>query len=436
MSSPDPVRSASIRRALQEYVTRRLNAVLVKIDGRDAAAENERKKQRDFYQLQQLLDSGADCVGQIQMATHILKGIHPDPKVKVATNLNVDCVALPDLPMVSSHVLGKDHEIDATGNGAFNKRVYEIYLLLMTKFDGRSVLDLLHADDADAIAALSESPMRAAEIAGALANIDAARCIRPSSHTLAKQIYWLTGNDPHDDAAYHLLAPLYPTSLVHRFYQMWQDDRFSDEAKAARDARKSGTWHDRPVREYPHLAIQQLGGTKPQNISQLNSERRGNNLLLASLPPVWQSAEIRPVFGADSLFKVFRWRNEVRRLTTQLRRFLEDDPARNLETRTQRDAWVEALLDELVQFTAEQQTLEPGWTNDPRCELPLSQRAWLDPEGVEDAEPDLLDELARDFANWLNHELRDPLPMGDPEFLHWRTQARELFKAMEREGAL
>ena len=164
MSSPDPVRSASIRRALQEYVTRRLNAVLVKIDGTDAAAENERKTQRDFYQLQQLLDSGADCVGQIQMATHILKGIHPYPKVKVATNLNVDCVALPDLPMVSSHVLGKDHEIDATGNGAFNKRVYEIYLLLMTKFDGRSVLDRLHAEDADAIAALSESPMRAAEI--------------------------------------------------------------------------------------------------------------------------------------------------------------------------------------------------------------------------------------------------------------------------------
>ena len=59
---------------------------------------------------------------------------------------------------------------------------------------------------------------------------------------------------------------------------------------------------------------------------------------------------------------------------------------------------------------------------------------WLDPDGVEARPADVIDRLASDFANWLNAQLRDPLPMGDVEYLHWRKQARELFKQMEREG--
>lgn len=37
-------------------------------------------------------------------------------------------------------------------------------------------------------------------------------------------------------------------------------------------------------REYPNLAVQKFGGTKPQNISQLNSER-GWQQLSAGLSP-------------------------------------------------------------------------------------------------------------------------------------------------------
>lgn len=56
------------------------------------------------------------------------------------------------------------------------------------------------------------------------------------------------------------------------------------------------------MRGYTNVAVQQLGGTKPQNISQLNSERRGNKGLLASLPPVWRSIELKPLLGSESLF--------------------------------------------------------------------------------------------------------------------------------------
>jgi CRISPR-associated protein Csy1 len=188
------------------------------------------------------------------------------------------------------------------------------------------------------------------------------------------------------------------------------------------------------VREYPNLAIQKLGGTKPQNISQLNSERRGDNCLLASLPPVWQSLTVKPLFGVDSMFKVFGWRRQVRTLAADLRHFLEADPDPNLETRTRRDEVVANLLDELMQFSAEVHTLDPGWSADVQCDLSPAHIAWLDPQGTDVAIADVIDRIAGDFANWLNAQLRDPLPTGDAEYLHWRKQARELFKHEERKG--
>lgn len=435
MSSTDPERSSAIRAALNCHLVRRLNKALSKISGTDSAAENERKKQRDFFQLAPLIASGANCVGQVQMATHIVKGIHPDIQVKVATNLNIDPMSLPTLSLVGSHVLAHGYDIDATGNGAFNKKIFEVFLLLRTEFNGVTILELLKRGDPDAAFALSSTAAQAASWATELAEIDAPRCPRTASHTQAKQIYWPIGDNPHDDAGYHLLAPLYPTSLVHRYYQRLQEDRFGVAARAARDARKSGELHEHPVHEYPNLAIQSLGGTKQHNISQLNSERRGDNCLLASLPPIWKSVDVKPLYGVDSLFKRYGGRKEVRTLVAHLRRFLESDPASNLKTRQRRDELVDALIDELMQFNAELGTLDAGWSASTECELPPAHRAWLDPDGCDPAVDDAADRVASDFANWLNGQLRDPLLVGDDEFVYWRKLAREQFKQEEREAA-
>ena len=231
------------------------------------------------------------------------------------------------------------------------------------------------------------------------------------------------------------MAPLYPTSLAHRVYQTLQDDRFSDAAKAARAAKKAGEPHERPVRDYPNLALQGLGGTKPQNISQLNSERRGDNALLASLPPVWLSVDIKPVLHTESLFTVYQHRPEVRKTARLLRDFLVADPARNVTTRQRRDDWIDDLIHELLLFTAELRSLPAGWTQSVDCDLPAAHRQWLDPVGDQPASDDATVCVADDFAHWINSKLRPPLPVGDPEFLAWRKQALDVFKADAREAA-
>ena len=435
MSPTDPERSNAIRALIDDQLKRRLDEKLSKIKGTDKASDDRRAQAASRLDRQSMLAGAAEVADQIQLATHIVKAIHPDPKVNRATNLSIDPASLSRLEEVGSHLLGGSFEVDTTGNGAHNAKVFEAYALLRTTFNGTSLLDLLRQGDQDALAAISNDPQEAASWARKFSTLDGQRSKKAASSTLAKQVYWLTGSDPHDGQQFHLLAPLYPTSLAHRVYQLLQDDRFSDEAKAARAARKAGDHHDRPVREYSNLAIQKLGGTKPQNISQLNSERRGDNALLASLPPVWKSSEFRPILQLTSLFIAFGQRKAVWQQARALRLFLAADPAPTMDTRRRRAEWVDNLIDELVQFTAGMHTLPAGWTQTADCQLPLAHRQWLDPEGAGPGADDPGVQVAEDFANWLNAQLRPPLPVGDPEYVAWRKLAREAVKAFEREAA-
>src|SRR2546427_271286 len=140
----------------------------------------------------------------------------------------------------------------------------------------------------------------------------------------------------------------------------WEGQRRRRHAPCARAA-PDGVFHD-----YPGLAVQKMGGTKPQNISQLNSERGGVNYLLASLPPVWRSSDVRLPVHASSVFdRLFIGRPEVRSTVRKLRAFLATDPEPNLQTRERREAFMDALIDEMVSLAGEvQQTLPAGWSRD------------------------------------------------------------------------
>lgn len=430
MPNQMPQRVTELRTLVADFLQKRLNDKLDKL----APDDPKRAELQQAFIPAAWLDDAARRVGQIQVVTHSLKPIHPDAK---GTNLYSPPQALPELTVVGSHCLGDDFAGDVVGNAA----ALDVHKFLKVAHQSRSLLSLVLARDTDLAAALSDDPAQADAWINAFAGLVEPRG-RVASHSLAKQLYWLTGDDPHDDANYHLLAPLYASSLAHHVYQTLQDDRFSDEAKAARDARKAGAFSDRPVREYPQLAIQQLGGTKPQNISQLNSERRGNNLLLASLPPIWRSVDLKPLLNTDSMFSQYGRRLAVRQLVKTLLAFLKSDPAGNVETRAHRAELVDALIDEFLQFSAELCSLPLGWSQLSECRLSSVEKHWLDPDGVGQASADAdrplptdtAERISAGFANWLNAQLRDPLPMGDPEFLEWRKQMHEQIKAEEREG--
>lgn len=437
MQQTDPQRVAGLRAVIADFLKKRLDDKLDKIKDDQEDAESRRAELHLQHQPSTWLADAARRVAQIQAVTHSLKPIHPDAR---GTNLYKPPSEMTPLDLVGSHCLGGDFAGDVVGNAA----ALDVYKFLKLDYQGSSLLDLVQAKDADLAAAISSDPTKAQSWVEAFAGLTLARG-RLASHTLAKQLYWPVGADPHDDRSYHLLAPLYASALAHRVWQQIQDDRYSEAAKAARQARNDSEWSDRPVREYPQLAVQQLGGTKPQNISQLNSERHGNNYLLASRPPDWRSIDLKPLHGTETMFRRYERRDEVRQTIKNLVLFLKADPVRNVETRQRRAELIDGLIDELLQFAAEVRTLDPGWSQVQECWLGAAERHWLDPEGVKaacqasgQALPNDTGELiSAAFANWLNGRLRagnarDPLPVGDPEFLEWRGRMLEQIQADER----
>lgn len=428
MAPLSPQRVQSLRSLISEFLEQRRDDKLEKLKD-DAEGQSKTATLRLQFIPSTWLADAAGRATQIQIATHF-KPIPPDIK---SSSLYCMPNTLPLTDAVSSRTLGTEFEVDVVGNAA----VLDVYKFLKLSLDGRSLLELALDEDIEFAAALHEDTVLAREWMQAFAGL-AERRGPLASHTLAKQVYWLTTDDPHDPQSFHLLAPLYPTSLVHRVYQQVQEDRFSDEAKAARAARKAGGFHPRPVREYSQLAVQKLGGTKPQNISQLNTERHGDNYLLASLPPVWKSLPVRPLLGVESLSKPLERRSQVRVALKALRRFLESEPPANIDTRQRVQSWIDGLIDEWLQFRAEMLSLAPGWTEADECQLSRAQVLWLDPDAAEavPAEYDAAcDAVARDFARWVNEHLRNPLPVGDPEFDRWYRLALEQFLDQEREAA-
>lgn len=417
MSTLSPERQAELRTLITTFLDERQTSKLDKLLPDDP----KHAELREQFDPPTWLADAARRVGQLQAVTHSLKAIHPDAK---GSNLYVEPAALPKLPVVGSHCLGEQFDADVVGNAA----ALDVYKFLKLQHGGRSLLALCEAADADLAAALDKDQAAAQAWMASFASLTTPRG-KPASHTLAKQLYWMVGGDPHEDASFELLAPLYPTSLVHRVHATIQGHRFGDAAKAARAARKAKAFSDQPVHDYADLAVQQLGGTKPQNISQLNSERRGNNLLLASLPPSWQSADVQPVLGVESMFERYGRRRPVRALWAALRKFLEDDKSTNLAAREHRAEQVDGLIDELLFFTAEIRRLAPGWSAQSACHLSATHKRWLDPDGPWPDLPgpaiddDIKTAMAEGFANWLNARLRNPLAMEDPEFLAWRKAA-------------
>ena len=421
--APETGGKAGYRAAISAFLQERLQAKLDKLKPDDP----QREEVIASFAHDVWLASAAKRVEQIQAVTHSLKPIHPDAR---GTNLYVEPRTLPPLAELGSHALGERFVGDVVGNAA----ALDVYKLLKLEVNGRSLLTALLAQDADALAALHTDPAQAQALRDAFVSLTQPRAEGPSSHTLAKQLYWLTGTDACDDAHYTLLAPLYATSLAHAVHAQVQEDRFGEANKAARQARRERKVHDGVFHDYPGLAVQNMGGTKPQNISQLNSERRGMNYLLSSLPPQWQASAVRlPVHAASVFDRLFIARPEVRRTVRALRVYLESDPAANLATRDRREELLDALVDELVSLAAElQQILPPGWSRDDERfkELGYEETLWLDPLRAEIPEEaqfahdwqymDWPAAIGKAFAGWLNAQLRDKLPVGDAEAREWK----------------
>lgn len=378
------------------------------------------------FKTQNWLTDAAQRAGQISLVTHALKFTHSD-----ARGSSVLSISLPeDNPQYLTTAALSHTAIDAVGNAA----ALDIAKLLQTEYQGDSLVAALRRGDYTALSALAENEQQLEQwVAGFK---QALTDKQPSSHKLAKQLYF-----PISKSEYHLLSPLYSTAMAQALFQRISDARFGDEAKSIYDARKNQLWHDKAHIIFPNLAVQNIGGTKPQNISFLNNARGGKSYLLSCAPPHWQSLPKPPKQHKS----IFHDRSEfdflARAAVNQMSQFLlrVKDVENDAKISAQRLAYTEDIIDILFNYVSLIQNMAESWTKE-ECELKRSQQLWLDPYRcnsnadfkLERESGDWKKEVAHDFGFWLNRKLDSAqLIVGEVERREWSTA--KLFKRRMRE---
>lgn len=418
----DSEEPSSFRVAVDRFINGRLQDKLELLPENDAKCSDLLAK----YERSAWLESAANRSKSIQIATHLVKPTNPRAR---GTNILWEVGKPTDLNLVGTHSISGDITPDVTGNAA----EFDVYALLCLKVAGKTLLQGLIDKDTSAIEALHADSQIAQVLAEKFVKIALPSDSEASSHVLAKQLYWLHGEDPCADDSYHLLAPLFSSPLAHVVYEQIQEDRFGETRKEVRDAYHKGKWLDGVHRVYPALAVQKLGGTKAQTVSRQNLNRRGMNYLLSSLPPTWKSSEFRLPAYAESVFdRLFTGRIEVRRTLWQFQAFLASDPAETMETRNRVDAYVERLIDEATIMTGGfHNSLPQGWSLEEQYnDLAMDEKLWLDPLRAElPGQGDFAREwlgmdwpaaIGRRFAQWLNARLEGRFAVGDAEHRQWK----------------
>lgn len=248
------------------------------------------------------------------------------------------------------------------------------------------------------------------------------RPIPDATDRLLKQVYF-----PVDDGKYHLLSIMPPTSLMFRM---------TDKIEKA--SRHSRLCHDKKSEQYgesysfiPDLTRTAFGGTKPQNISCLNTPT-GTDVLL-SLPPEMSGRSLRIPkrnFFFDSLY----WRNFLEEVDALHRLFVNE--RNNLSIRERRDRLIHSIVWKIWYIADKLQDLPAGWSAD--TELPESQKIWLDAGKYEMQQEDdtWIADISQEFARWLNvvySKQKGALPLGPAERRNFADIMEEILQQEVRE---
>jgi CRISPR-associated protein Csy1 len=385
----------------------------------EAEIQTERLELTEQYKPENWLTDAARRAGQISMVTHAPKYTHsdtrstgvllrPEDKQRYAQSERyLDSLTLNELP------------VDVVGNAA----ALDVARLLQVEGRDTTLLDEVAAGESPVLKELAASSEQAQEW---LQGFQAALQDKAlTSGQLAKQLYFPVAEN------YHLISPLYASSVSHNLYQKLTDSFYSEHTKELRQARKGEKFHPDDLVIFPNIAVQSFGGTKPQNISQLNTKRYGRAYLLSSQPPHWEHRASLPAKGQQAFWSEYNQR--AWKIAKFLQRYLEGAIKRTstLERRDRRAELVDELVDTLLLCAAniQHESDKRGWSAE--SDLTLAEQLWLDPHRSESDEAfraereknEWQGEIARQFASWLNNKIShksDLLHTGDPEFGEWQ----------------
>lgn len=379
-----------MKKIIEEFLLERKNAK-VKEKVKAGLLEDEKQKILDDLEEQfslsvWLLDA-AKRVSQLTMASHPSKFSHPDAKTSsiIAKGNKAN-----DGYLRSGNV---DYELDVFGNAA----ALDVYKFLTLKTeDGKTILDHLESNSAQAKEAFTIPNVNYEGLRQAFLSIKQSNNSNKTDR-LVKQVYF-----PVAENSYHLLSILTPSGIVAKVKNQIDVIRFSEKSKEARECRRENKDYEGGFDDFFDLTVLSYGGTKPQNISILNSQNGGRSYLLPSLPPEIKKKDAR--LPTNDFFKNSLWAKSFRTNFEFLDRLIHK--RKNADIRNQISETLTYIADQVLETVFKIRDFEKGWSNKENYQsLPLAQRIWLDDVNIEqrDQDENWFEEILASFTRWVIH---------------------------------
>ncbi|OBX11579.1 type I-F CRISPR-associated protein Csy1 [Gallibacterium genomosp. 3] len=399
-----------------------------------AELDNEINQIKQKYEFENWIEKAVWMTTQLYFGSHISKGIYPDSK---GNNINFINQHTPH-SFIGTHLIPQPI-LDATGNAAAIP-LATFFNLIIDSEKNIQLRDLLLQDSPLLQNAFSDDEQKSNHYKKLFQQSLQGNITQPATYEKNKQILWPTNQQAISEDNYTCLVPLYPSSLANFVYNQIQTIRYSEQYKIARENRKKDNVEQQRYPSIHNLAIVKLGGTQPQNISQLNNQQGGKHYLLPSLPPIFSSSykstnntifdndlywQCKPFF--DHLFEVVLAEKNV---------YTERDKRKEAITQ---------MIEAIFSIAKLYQQRIPGWSKDYQF-MNINQKYWLDPERGELEGEEMFkseqekenwhNEVAKQFAGWVNHHLKQRFKriasdFSVPEFNEWRRIFKRKLKQQQ-----
>lgn len=297
--------------------------------------------------------------------------------------------------LLSTNNVNYENGFDLFGNAATDSFVKEIYLFLTEPVNEQTIWDHLKNESNEIKEFIKSYGLDFDEAKKALSKlmIDPEP---PKTHKLLKQVYFPVEND------YHLLSLLTPSVVTTELLQRLNLIRFNEISKQARSFKRDNKFSEYDYEDIFDLTEIALGGSKPQNVSVLNSQNAGRAYLLSSCPPVLEKRTVR--LPKTDFFAQCLYRKNFQDSFIQLHKFMQLD-LNNIDIRTAIRNIIQFVIDQvLLQGFKIREYYSEGWSQqDYYASLPKLQRVWLDQIYVTQREDDSewRNELSEDIARWI-----------------------------------
>lgn len=340
--------------------------------------------------LEKWLPNAAKRAGQMSISTHPCTFSHPSARRNKNGDVtpiiaNVECAN--DGLLRSGNV---EVESDALGNAAALD-VHKFLNLLMS--DGEKLIEHIEKESELSKSLLNIKSMEYEHLRdGFLEMVSSSKVLVTSAKI--KQVYFPVVDD------YHQLSILSNSGIIYHLKKRIDAMRFSNEVKEIREKRKKGEYSDEGYSEIYDLTAIGYGGTKPQNISVLNSQNGGKAYLLRSMPPVLKEREIH--FPKSNFFQesIKIW--ETSEIYDALYRIYSVD-YNNVNIRNGRIYRYGQLMDKIIEKMWAVRLVSLEQYYEKNSKLKSHQKIWLshEYEEVRDSDDTWLDKLEKEISRWI-----------------------------------